>query len=121
VTSLAGAVIVESGSNANGEFIKFADGTLICKAMITAVFYNTAVLTAAWVYPCAFTGETRISATIGDNLADATPTLNEVGGLHISGAGVNSATLRIPRISGLTAFVSGDTSQVHAITIGSWK
>ena len=30
--SLANGAIIERGSNANGEYVKFADGTLICKA-----------------------------------------------------------------------------------------
>ena len=42
--------IVERGSNANGEYVKFADGTLIC--------YHTLISSAAadttWTYPAAF-------------------------------------------------------------------
>lgn len=37
-TNLVGAInsIVESGSNANGSYIKYADGTMICTKLVTA-------------------------------------------------------------------------------------
>lgn len=33
LSAIDGAIIVESGSNANGSYIKFADGTMICSGM----------------------------------------------------------------------------------------
>ena len=46
--------IIERGSNANGEYTKFADGTLICtyqnQSWTTAVGYNT----YQWTFPTAF-------------------------------------------------------------------
>jgi hypothetical protein len=37
----AGAGIVESGSNSNGSYIKFADGTIMCYASLFGVPYNS--------------------------------------------------------------------------------
>lgn len=35
-----GSAIIESGSNANGNYVKFADGTLICYSKTTANYYT---------------------------------------------------------------------------------
>ena len=47
--------IMESGSNADGRFIKFADGTMICSHRIESTASNP----LAWTYPSAF-----LSATV---------------------------------------------------------
>ena len=46
VSSLVGAInsVVESGSNANGNWVKFADGTMICTKKVT----GQAKITATW-------------------------------------------------------------------------
>lgn len=55
--------IIERGSNANGEYVKFADGTMICSAQtasnnsqtsVGGVFCSSSV--SMWNYPAAFTG-----------------------------------------------------------------
>lgn len=43
VSAINNGIIVESGSNANGKFIKYADGTLICLKTISSVDINVAV------------------------------------------------------------------------------
>lgn len=52
--------VVESGSNANGEYVRFADGTQICRradpdlttiSTATGAVYST---TSSWTYPAAF-------------------------------------------------------------------
>lgn len=60
--------IIERGSNANGEYVRFADGTQICTheaaqvSSITAAFgalYISSLLT--WTFPASFIGTPRIS------------------------------------------------------------
>jgi hypothetical protein len=67
--------LVERGSNANGEFMKFADGTQICTATrpavdaleasnaANAVFRHTALLT--WTFPAAFAAAPVVSGNGG--------------------------------------------------------
>lgn len=43
--------VIERGSNANGEYVRFADGTLICTHILAA----SASATQAWTFPSAFT------------------------------------------------------------------
>lgn len=69
---------IERGSNANGEFAKFADGTMICTQRLTAA--ALAIATAyfggfrsaaanVWTYPAAFTALPRVTATIVNGTA----------------------------------------------------
>ena len=65
--------IVESGSNANGSYIKFADGTMICSSdgishacnIATGSLYRSADVT--WTFPATFYATPRAFAS-GDNL-----------------------------------------------------
>lgn len=47
--------IVKKGSNANGVFTQFADGTLICAHELTFTFSASPAETVTWTYPVAFT------------------------------------------------------------------
>ena len=56
-----GAPIVESGSNANGEYVKYADGTMICNhTQSSTVVTNTSAGAnyvspiISWTYPSSF-------------------------------------------------------------------
>lgn len=54
--------IIETGTNANGEYTKFKDGTLICKNDIT----SNSSSDVTWTFPHAFTsGGTRAGGTSG--------------------------------------------------------
>lgn len=54
--------VVERGSNANGHFTRFADGTQICRSTVTSV--SGGALT--WTYPAAFVGIPSFTASVGD-------------------------------------------------------
>jgi hypothetical protein len=48
--------IIESGSNANGEFVKYADGTLICLREFASqsIAANSAGAAISWAFPASF-------------------------------------------------------------------
>jgi hypothetical protein len=52
--------IIERGSNANGEFVKFADGTLICHLNSLSTSSSSDV---TWTYPSAFSTTTGLVVT----------------------------------------------------------
>ena len=59
--TLSSGAVIERGSNANGEYVKFADGTLICKNIlngseqaIQGPYGGIFVGTRSWIYPYAF-------------------------------------------------------------------
>lgn len=56
--------IIERGSNANGGYTRFADGTQICYALIaTWTWASNASITRVWTYPAAFVGFTPVVHT----------------------------------------------------------
>ena len=66
--------LIERGSNANGEYVKFADGTLICTRTMTAA--SGAATT--WTYPAAFIAApvlsgTAVATVLAAVMADAAP------------------------------------------------
>lgn len=74
VTQLAGVptgAVIERGSNANGEYVRFADGTQICTFIYSESAYDitTAYLGGyrgggvIWVYPSAFIAKPAVQAT----------------------------------------------------------
>lgn len=51
--------VIQRGSGANGEFVRFADGTLICTHSLTA----SATAAVTWTYPSAFIAAPAVTGT----------------------------------------------------------
>ncbi len=67
--------IIESGNNANGNFVKFADGTMWCDRRLFSVASGGTV----WTYPVAFVGTVpTITHSIVVTVASGTPLMSEV-------------------------------------------
>lgn len=109
--------VIERGSNANGEYTRWADGTQICTSQALSMTSNTgsgAVFTdgapPTWTYPAAFSAEPKISGNV----------------IRTSGSGpgwlgnyssVPTNTTYQPRlISALTGYVA----DVRVIATGRW-
>jgi len=69
LTNLPGGVeIASSGSNSNGNYFKFADGTMICTVDLSTSQQNNGATAGAfyysnsntWTYPVAFTGSVKV-------------------------------------------------------------
>jgi hypothetical protein len=79
---LAGRNIVESGSNANGSWVRFADGTQFCwtttgSIPASTVFGNAWISTAAtWTFPAAFVAGSEPVVTGSQNSATGVIGLN---------------------------------------------
>ncbi|GEM_PF-3349913 len=107
---LVGKEILESGSNANGRYVKFADGTMLCYAsfggMTTSEKMGVAYMSPNknWAFPAAFNGVPRLMA-VGQNYTAAT-------------GGTNSSTSADIRIIGFdsVARVGG----INMLAIGQW-
>lgn len=118
--------IIQRGSNANGEFIRFADGTQICTLVgFVLPFNNTTSCQADWVLPAAFTGTPNVSATINVSATatSAAPALDQLLAPTWANSGTNATVTRISvrRVSGATNFVSGNTVVLNSImAVGRW-
>jgi len=81
--------IIERGSNANGEFVKYADGTMICTGSATVNFNNTSTR-QDYSFPAAFTDTPSGSFNI---TTSGTPALWETyNSIHVAG---RSGSLRL--------------------------
>lgn len=111
-----GKIIQESGSNANGTYVKYADGTLICFRTITITYTTSAVAYvhyyngATYTYPHAFS-----SGTFPNLMLSALA--SEVIAVAVRG---NGTLDYIPRIYTAEPRTSA-TSNVYMIAIGRWK
>lgn len=68
VVGTMGAAVIESGSNANGSYIKFADGTMVCYCS-PAVMRGAALSQGSEIivtYPAAYISPPRITLTLLD-------------------------------------------------------
>lgn len=111
------APIVESGVNANGTYIKFADGTMICRitSLITldintadgSIFYGA----TSWTFPATFYAAPTVPAA-----AFAAASASLWGGA----TGATNTTSTALGVFGATSVTAGSVT-VHAIAVGRWK
>lgn len=106
--------IIERGSNANGEYVKFADGTMICThgyaAALTMTAYGTGGIykgTFTWTFPATFSGAPAMSGTGVDQ-----GTHGFVGGSP--GSGTSMAVAYYSTSSSVTS------SNIKLTAIGRW-
>jgi len=119
VSNSGNGAIIERGSNANGEFVKFADGTLICTINKTvtdqAISFpygsNLYQGLRVWTYPASFTGgDIAVSCGLGK-------WGNSASWSGLSLLDSNSATLRFWDIR---ERLTGTVFDYAAIATGRW-
>lgn len=73
VVGMMGSAIIERGSNANGEYVKFADGTMWCMIetlrTIDIIYQNVLYRseTVSFTFPCTFMAVPIISVMCSEN------------------------------------------------------
>ncbi len=95
--------MIGSGSNSNGSFMKFSDGTMICKTYVASQTTDSAGK-VTWTFPAAFLSGEIPSVTVSpvaslsatqNAIIGATPTATSVVLLHtMSGAAINTQAVR---------------------------
>jgi len=113
--------IIQRGSNANGEFVRFADGTLICTITNATFSYATeAAVEFVWTYPSVFAVAPALCG-LWRNAVGAAPGTSEMGPVSAPTPSATNATVRVNRIVGTTDFTIGDTlTGVRLTAIGRW-
>lgn len=104
--------IIERGSNANGEYIKYADGTLICQGNFSSAVAASASSNFffAWTYPYSFSARPFV-----DGVAQPSVSAEIYGYLYDSSGGSLAQTTFV--------FRNGATAQnfdVRTFAIGRW-
>jgi hypothetical protein len=97
--------IIERGSNANGEYVRFADGTQMCHRFALPSVFNG---NAAWTFPAAFIA----APTISVNAAYS-------GGMRAANSHTTTATVTQVRTSDMSG-VETFTPVVDALAMGRW-
>ena len=121
---VGGDPIVESGSNANGDYVKYADGTQICwiKDFLLDTFNNPDIRNN-WSFPSNFASGSNPVCTgaMPRSLAAETSIGNgDLSYLRIANANETTLVALIYPITGLT-FTSGDAIYIDIMGIGRWS
>ena len=113
VGALSDGHIIESGDNANGNYVRFADGTQICwSGNIAATATNAMNKNAEWTFPAQFF-DTDIIVTGSPRRADNYAFF--LGAYNIN-SGLEVTMVFISNVAGFT-----NTIPVNCIAIGKWK
>ena len=134
VGALAEGAIIESGSNANGEYVRFANGLQVCMSTINVTGINVQETLKIWAKedytpPAAFTGEpyvfiTRCDARTSDNKRiHAGFSTHGTAGMVIWNTG-ESPDFQHPGVAVRGEGSSGlivASATVQVVAIGKWK
>ena len=117
--------VIERGANANGEYAKFADGTLICTASGRTLAYSTAdLINYTWTFPapCVVGSFPVVSAALSPLTADYAGLARRDLCAFAQSAGTAGAVVSFTRPSGATrAFIAGDAAaNVRLVVTGRW-
>lgn len=112
--------VIERGSNANGEYTRYADGTQICHYLHTVHYAASSKLAALWTYPAAFSAEPALCAAIdaGSHYANASPNLGKISFAGFDVPGSTSALAVI--FSDGAYYSSGGSCKVWVSATGRW-
>jgi hypothetical protein len=102
--------IVERGTNANGEYTRFADGTQICSHS----FVTDATNEQVWTFPAAFSASPQTTA----NVAGSSST--SLQGVKISSISATTAGFRVTSITSGSSTVSQIAATIRMIAVGTW-
>ncbi|MEM9797828.1 MAG: DUF2793 domain-containing protein [Pseudomonadota bacterium] len=116
--------LIERGTTADGTFVKFADGTMICHHILTLSHTAADTLTGQWTFPAAFDGGTSdvVQASVdGASAAALSVSVRELGATltTMSGSGQTEVT-QILSAASAGAFDAADTLDVRVTAIGRW-
>ena len=119
---VGGDPIVESGSNSNGRYTKFSDGTLICvsNGPKTFTFNSADDLVCEWTYPAAFsTSLPSLSwVVLARHSLDGAPDI--VQEFNGSESTTSFGVLRFWSSGGTGPFSPGDSCSGLLTAIGRW-
>lgn len=114
--------VIERGSNANGEFVRFADGTQICQYTGDISFYDAGRLRSSWTFPAAFFSPPHVGVTVDlDSFyTNATPPAGDISAVGVSSLTSSSTIATIFRDTAGTSFASGDYARATHFAAGLW-
>jgi len=117
IAALLGSCIVEMGSNANGEYVRWENGLQIC--FVRGVAFTgdgtSDEKAGSWTHPAAFAS---FPVIVGRNADNTAPPAWHIEVNPGTATGVTNVSWRAYRVSG--SWVSGLNYPLHYIAIGRW-
>lgn len=125
VGALSAGAVIESGDNANGEYIRFADGTQVCwfcatntyscTAQTAAGFYDASGSGQKFTYPAEFSGIPSVMFSIGD--------FSDINGVtYFAGTATAGTKTESPYVVVLAVSSAvNNVVTIRYIAIGKWK
>jgi hypothetical protein len=111
--------VIERGSNANGEFVRFADGTQICTIPnFSMVFSTSNLLVGVWTFPAVFTAAPVVTMTLTETGITAPFAITQDIHPQLTGASTTQVSLRVRGQS--TGWTAVATAGANAVAIGRW-
>lgn len=119
--SLEAAVIVESGKNANGYYVRFGDGTQICwKDTFNLTYNNKYSLSNTWTFPAAF----KDTHYVMGGMLEYTNSNYKGATIEIDGGGKSTTAVALllttDELIG-RVYKSGFNTDIDILCIGRWK
>lgn len=113
--------ITESGSNDDGHYIKFDDGTMICYHTTTITYTSAYECLTTWTYPQPFL-EGSVISRHGTHLKESNVQRYQVTGVRVSGQTNNPHVGALVRALSYGGHFTSDSSvSVNVFAIGRWK
>jgi hypothetical protein len=110
-----GSPLITSGSNANGRWVRFFDGTLICTSSALTITASDAVTAnVVWTFPSSFTSGSPTVVTF--SVASAPPATTRERTYWTGTPGTTTVSLNMSRNSSWTT-----SETAYAQAIGLWK
>jgi hypothetical protein len=115
--------MIERGANANGQYVRFADGTQMCFALkaFDNNFQNR--YWVAWAYPAAFNAAYPISVAHNVNLnslADGTNDVNSLTSLFVPSVTSVAAASVVLQMNAGRVVLNWQSVSTYAFAVGRW-
>ncbi|PWE51911.1 hypothetical protein DEM26_02850 [Thioclava sp. NG1] len=121
VGGVSTGAVIEQGSTASGDYIRFADGTQICSAQLSLSYVADWALKEDWAYPAQFAQAPCLSVALD---ADSLAAGSAISAGALSFAGVEAVTSSGARAVVYAAngasFLSGESCDLSVTAIGRW-
>jgi hypothetical protein len=122
VGGAATGAVIEQGSNADGEYVRFADGTMMCTHTVVADYTSAESLSVRWNFPSTFITKPICSSMlrIGNMELELTPPITDITGVLRGPSNGTLCDFFVYRVTGGTDFEPGDTTPIQVTALGRW-
>lgn len=115
--------LMERGSNANGDYLRLADGTqLAWSRNLTAVQVATFAITTTWVFPASFVAASVVGTVMTKDAGASFSNLarTDLGSVRVQDNSTSSMEIGWAPITGVSLAANAQITSVRAMAVGRW-